>query len=158
MKKLDIQNILQNTSDLNTQKKVGFVALVGRPNVGKSSFLNALLWQKVSITTHIPQTTRKRVLGIYNDLKSQIIFFDTPWIHKSEKKFNQAINNEAIESLKDADVILYFIDPTRQWGKEENYIKELVHITGKPTITVYTKSDLQKKREIPQEILHFFNN
>jgi len=149
MKELNLQDILENTSDLTKEKKVWYVAIIGRPNAWKSTFVNSLIWEKISITTNVPQTTRKRVLAIYNDDVSQIIFFDTPWIHKSEKKFNEQINNVAISSFKDAEVILYFIDSSREWGDEENYIKSLIDMVNKPIIKVYTKIDLKAKINIP---------
>jgi len=77
MQSLNLAEILSKTTDLK-EKKVGYVAIIGRPNAGKSTFINALIGEKVSITSNIPQTTRKRVLAIYNDSESQIIFFDTP--------------------------------------------------------------------------------
>ena len=149
MKELNIQDILDNTSDLTIEKKVWYVAIIGRPNAWKSTFVNSLIWEKISITTNVPQTTRKRVLAIYNDEVSQIIFFDTPWIHKSEKKFNEQINNVAISSFKDAEVVLYFIDSSREWWEEENYIKSILEMVNKPIIKVYTKTDLTPKINIP---------
>ncbi len=158
MKKLNLQDILDNTTDLKKEKKVGYVAIIWRPNVGKSTFINALLWEKVSITTNVPQTTRKKILAIYNDNDSQIIFFDNPWIHKSEKIFNKEINNEAISSLKDAEVILYFIDSSREAWEEENYVKELLEIANKPVIKVYTKADLKSKIKLPENALKISSN
>jgi GTPase len=150
MKKLNLQDILDNTSDLTQEKKVWYVAIIGRPNAWKSTFVNALIWEKISITTSVPQTTRKRVLAIFNDEESQIIFFDTPWIHKSEKKFNEQINNVAISSFKDAEVILYFIDSSREWWEEERYIKQILSMVNKPVLKVYTKTDLYTKINIPE--------
>jgi len=149
MKELNLEDILANTSDLTKEKKVWYVAIIGRPNAWKSTFVNSLIWEKISITTNVPQTTRKRVLAIYNDEESQIIFFDTPWIHKSEKKFNEEINNVAISSFKDAEVILYFIDSSREWWKEEEYIRQILEMVNKPVIKVYTKTDLKPKINIP---------
>ncbi len=150
MKKLNLQDILDNTSDLTVEKKVWYVAIIGRPNAWKSTFVNSLIWEKISITTNVPQTTRKRVLAIYNDDDSQIIFFDTPWIHKSEKKFNAEINNVAISSFKDAEVILYFIDSSRDWWEEEKYIRKILELVNKPVIKVYTKIDLKSRIKIPE--------
>lgn len=149
MEKLNLQDILDKTTDLTKEKKVWYVAIIGRPNTWKSTFVNNLIWEKISITTNVPQTTRKKVIGIYNDDDSQIIFFDTPWLHKSEKKFNEQINNVAISSFKDADVILYFIDSTREWWEEEKYIKSIIDMVNKPIIKVYTKIDLESKINIP---------
>lgn len=149
MKEIKLEDILQNTTDLTKEKKVWYVAIIWRPNAWKSTFVNSLIWEKISITTNVPQTTRKRVLAIFNDIDSQIIFFDTPWIHKSEKEFNQQINNVAINSLKDADLILYFIDSTREWWIEEDFIKEIISKTNKIVLKVYTKIDLKAKIQIP---------
>ena len=151
MQKLNLEDILKNTSDLTKEKKVGFVSIIGRPNAWKSTFINSLLWEKVSITTSIPQTTRKRVLAIYNDKDSQIIFLDTPGIHKSEKEFNKKINTVAIESIKDSDLIIYFIDSTRKWWEEENYIKEIISASNKTVLKVYTKCDLEPKIDISED-------
>ncbi len=149
MQELNLQDVLDNTSDLSKQKHVGYVAIIGRPNAGKSTFVNTLIGEKISITTNVPQTTRKNVLAIYNDDDTQIIFFDTPGIHKSEKSFNKHINDQAISSLKDADVILYFIDSSREGGEEEEYIRKIMEFVTVPVITVYTKCDLHNKINIP---------
>jgi GTP-binding protein Era len=150
MQELNLQDILDNTSDMSKQKKVWYVAIIWRPNAWKSTFINSLLWEKVSITTNTPQTTRRRVLAIYNDDNSQIIFFDTPWIHKHAKDFNKKINEVAINSFKESDLILYFIDSTREWWEEEKYIREIVDMVNKPVIKVYTKTDLPNKIQIPE--------
>lgn len=148
MQELNLQDILSKTGDLTKEKKVGYVAIIGRPNAWKSTFINSLIWEKVSIISNIPQTTRKRVLAIYNDLDSQIIFFDTPWIHKSEKLFNKEINKVALDSLAEADLILYFIDSSKNYWEEENFIKELISKIKKPILEVYTKIDLATKIDI----------
>ncbi len=150
MQELNLSDILWRTSDLK-EKKVGYVAIIWRPNVWKSTFINALIWKKVSITSSVPQTTRKRILAIYNDLDSQIIFFDTPWIHNSDKIFNKEINAQASSSINEASVILYFIDTTREWWEEENYIKTFLSEVKIPVIKVYTKTDLAPKISIPQK-------
>lgn len=150
MKELNLADILANTKDLK-EKKVWYVAIIGRPNAGKSTFINALIGEKVSITSNVPQTTRKRVLAIFNDDKSQIIFFDTPWIHKNEKDFNQKINMEAIRSMREADAVLYFIDSSRPYGDEERQIEDLIQYVNSPLIKVYTKLDLPSKIEIPMD-------
>jgi len=151
VKKLNLEDILASTSDLTKEKKVGYVAVIGRPNAGKSTFINNLIWEKISITSNIPQTTRKKVLAIYNDQDSQIIFFDTPWIHKSNKEFNEKINEVAIKSLEESDLILYFIDSSRPGWDEEKYIKELINKIKVPIIKVYTKSDLKSKINLPKK-------
>lgn len=149
MKELNLKEILENTSDFSKEKKVWYVAIIGRPNAWKSTFINSLIGEKISITTNIPQTTRRRVLAIYNDIDSQIIFFDTPWIHKSEKDFNKKINDVAINSFKDCEMILYFIDSSREWWEEEKYIRSILEMVNKPIIKIYTKTDLEAKINIP---------
>ncbi len=148
MQELNLADILSRTTDLK-EKKVGYVAIVGRPNVWKSTFINSLIWEKVSITSNIPQTTRKRVLAIYNDSESQIIFFDTPWIHKNEKSFNEQINKQALVSMREADLVLYFIDSSRESGEEEVQIEKFLEFVNSPIIKVYTKLDLPSKIQIP---------
>ncbi len=148
MQELDLQDILKNTTSLK-EKKVGYVAIVWRPNTGKSTFVNTLIGEKISITTNVPQTTRNKILAIFNDSESQIIFFDTPGIHESAKDFNKEINGQAISSLRDAEVILYFIDSSRHRGSEEEYIEKILENTNNPIFRVYTKSDLQAKIDIP---------
>lgn len=148
MQKLNLEDILKNTSDLKKEKKVWYVSIIWRPNAWKSTFINSLLWEKISITSSIPQTTRRKVLAIYNDEDSQIIFLDTPWIHKSEKDFNKKINEVALNSIQDSDLIVYFIDSTREWWEEEKYIKEEIAKSNKPILKVYTKSDLKSKINI----------
>jgi len=149
MQELNLQDILDNTSDL-WSKKVWYVAIVGRPNVGKSTFINTLIWEKIAITSHIPQTTRNKILAMYNDEDAQIIFFDTPGIHESQKKFNAQVNSQALSSLNDADIVLYFIDSSRPRGAEEEYIDEIIQKVEKPVFTVYTKLDLQPVIQIPE--------
>jgi len=150
MKKLNLQDILDNTQELK-KKKIWYIAVIGRPNTGKSTFLNTLIWQKISITTNIPQTTRKKILAIYNDIDSQIVFFDTPGIHESEKKFNEKINENAIWALKDSDKILYLVDSSRPYWNEEKYIESLLSKINTPIIKVYTKSDLKPLINIPEK-------
>ena len=148
MKKLNKDEILARTSELSV-KKVGYAAIVWRPNTWKSTFINTFLWRKISIVSGVPQTTRKRILAIFNDEESQIIFFDTPWIHIKEKLFNETINAEATKSLNDADVILYFIDSSRAGWDEEKKVKQIISNYKRPVIKVYTKIDLESKIDIP---------
>ncbi|MDD4151861.1 MAG: 50S ribosome-binding GTPase, partial [Candidatus Gracilibacteria bacterium] len=101
MIELNKEKILSRLNSQVQEKKVGYIAVIGRPNVGKSTFINSLIGEKVSIISSVPQTTRRRVLGIYNDENSQIIFFDTPGIHKEEKFFNKEINKQAMSSMKE---------------------------------------------------------
>lgn len=148
MQELNLEDILSKTTDLK-EKKVGYVAIIGRPNAWKSTFINSLIWEKVSITSNVPQTTRKRVLAIFNDNESQIIFFDTPGIHQNQKEFNEKINKEAIRSIREADGVLYFIDSSRPYWDEEKQIEDILEFINIPIIKVYTKLDLPSKIEIP---------
>ncbi len=146
MKKLDLADVIWEEDNSScVQKKVWYVAIIGRPNVGKSTFLNTLIGEKVSITSQIPQTTRNKILAIHNTQTAQIIFLDTPWIHKSEKKFNEEIVSQALSAIWDADLVLYFIDGSRPSGEEEAYVWDILSKTDTPIIHVITKSDLNQK-------------
>lgn len=110
-----------------TKTKSAFIAMVGRPSSGKSTFVNAVCGGKVAIVSSVPQTTRNAIRGIVTRGSTQLIFIDTPGIHDSEKKLNQKLKEVALEQFKDADYILYIIDAVREPGKEELYIvKQLV--------------------------------
>lgn len=147
MIELDINDFLQDKNPI-LEKKVWYVAIVWRPNTWKSTFINSLIWEKVSITSNIPQTTRKRVLAIYNDLDSQIIFFDTPWIHQNEKTFNKEINKQALVSMREADLVLYFVDSSRDKWEEEIEIEKFLEFVQSPVLKIYTKIDLKPKIEL----------
>jgi len=148
MQELNLQDILKNTTDLK-EKKVGYVAIIGRPNAGKSTFINTLIGEKIAITSSVPQTTRNKILAMYNDEDAQIIFFDTPGIHESQKTFNAEINNQALSSLRDSEIVLYFIDSSRDTGKEEAYIEDILTKINTPVFRVYTKRDLPSRIDIP---------
>lgn len=129
---------------VGTPKKVGLVALVGRPNAGKSTFVNALLGEKVSIVSQVPQTTRKALRGIWTDERCQAVFMDVPGIHDTQKEWNGQINEVAIRALRDADVILRFMDASRPWGPEEDKIEAYVKAARKPVVRVLSKTDLER--------------
>ena len=148
MQELNLQDILKNTNDLS-EKQVWYVAIIWRPNAGKSTFVNTLIGEKIAITSNVPQTTRNKILAMYNDEESQIIFFDTPWIHESQKSFNSEINNQALSSLRDSELVLYFIDSSRDTGKEEEYIENILEKINTPVFKVYTKRDLRARIDIP---------
>lgn len=141
MKKISLDEILSPEAE-NTEKKVGYATIIGRPNAWKSTFINQIIGEKIAITSNIPQTTRNKITAIYNDDNMQIIFLDTPGVHESSKSFNEHINAQALGSIKNADVILYFIDSTRQWGTEEKFLSEVIsQIKDKKIFRVFTKSD-----------------
>lgn len=148
MQELNLQDILKNTTDLK-EKKVWYVAIIGRPNAWKSTFINTLIWEKIAITSSVPQTTRNKILAMFNDEEAQIIFFDTPGIHESNKTFNSEINNQALSSLRDAEIVLYFIDSSRPAGAEEEYIADVLTKINTLVFRVYTKRDLNAAIEIP---------
>jgi len=127
-----------------TKKKVGYVALIGRPNSGKSTFINTLLDEKVSIISNRPQTTQKVIKWIYNDTESQIIFFDTPGINENKEGFYEILRENVLNSLKNAEVIVRFIDSSRQYWREEQEIEEILQNVSAPIIEVYSKVDLVK--------------
>ncbi|EKD66845.1 MAG: GTP-binding protein era-like protein [uncultured bacterium (gcode 4)] len=127
-----------------TKKKVGYVALIGRPNSGKSTFINTLLDEKVSIISARPQTTQKVIKWIYNDTDSQIIFFDTPGINENKEGFYEILRENVLNSLKNAEVIVRFIDSSRQYWREEQEIEEIIQNVSAPIIEVYSKVDLTK--------------
>lgn len=132
----------------NQQKKVWYVALIGRPNSGKSTFINTLIDEKVSIVSTRPQTTQKCIKWIYNDDDSQIIIFDTPWVNEWKEEFFTHLKWRVIDSLNNADVVVRFVDSSRESGSEENIISDILDNCNKPIITVYTKNDI-KKIKIP---------
>ncbi len=126
----------------------GFVSIVGRPNVGKSTLLNTILGEKISIVTSRPQTTRKRILGIRTTEKSQIVFIDTPGIHKPLHLLGEIMVREAKEALKDANIILLMVEP-RSPGRGEKLIIDLLkEAEGSPVFLLINKVDLIKKPEL----------
>jgi GTP-binding protein Era len=128
------------------KKKVGYVTIVGKPNVGKSTLINALIGTKVSIVTDKPGTTRIRLLGIRNDEDSQIVFLDTPGIYKEQDAMEKAMIEMATTSLQDADVVLFMIEAHRPWTKQDREIfDKYVRPLKKPVILVINKIDKLKK-------------
>lgn len=125
-------------------KKVWYVALIWRPNAGKSTFINTLIDEKVSIVSKRPQTTQKCIKWIYNDEDSQIIFFDTPWVNEWKDEFFEHLKSRVIDSLENSDLIVRFIDSSRSLWTEEDIISSILDNTNKPIIEVYTKSDISK--------------
>lgn len=120
----------------------GYVAIVGRPNVGKSTLLNHLLGQKISITSRKPQTTRHQVLGIHTDGVNQIIYVDTPGLHKeASKAINRYMNRAATSAIRDVDLVLFVVDRTA-WTDEDEMVLQQVAQSGLPAILVINKVDL----------------
>ena len=136
----------------NTQKKSGFVTLIGRPNVGKSTLMNHLIGQKIAITSDKPQTTSNRIQTVYTDDRGQIIFVDTPGIHKAKNKLGEYMVNVAEHTLKDVDVILWLVEPSTFIGAGERHIAEQLNKVKTPIILVINKIDTVKNQD---EILTF---
>ena len=132
--------------------KSGFATLIGRPNVGKSTLMNHLIGQKIAITSNKPQTTRNRIQTVYTDEKGQIVFLDTPGIHKAKNKLGEYMVNVAENTLKEVDVILWLVEPTTFIGAGERYIAEQLSKIKTPVILVINKIDTVKSKE---EILTF---
>ncbi len=135
--------------------KSGFVSLVGRPNVGKSTLLNSIVGYKVAITSNKAQTTRNILQGIYNDSNTQIVFVDTPGIHKPKNKLGQLLNEEAYYSIEDVDIILFLIDVTMPFGKGDNFVLDKIKKANKPTFLILNKVDKIKKEELFSLILKY---
>ena len=132
--------------------KSGFIALVGRPNVGKSTLLNAIMGRKVAITSNKPQTTRNLIQGIYNDDDSQMVFVDTPGIHKPKHKLGKLLNKQTYLTFNDVDVILFLVDITENLGKGDMFVIDLLKNVSVPVILVINKIDKLPRLEILKKI------
>ena len=130
------------------QKKSGFVSIIGRPNVGKSTLMNQIIGQKVAITSNKPQTTRNRIQTVYTDDVMQIVFVDTPGIHKSKNKLGDYMVNAAKSTLNEADVILWLVEPTDYIGAGEKSIIDNLKQVRTPVILVVNKIDTVKKEDL----------
>jgi GTP-binding protein Era len=128
--------------------KSGMVAIVGPPNAGKSTLLNALLGQKISIVTPKPQTTRNRIIGILNDPAYQIVMLDTPGLHKARKPLNLEMVKIAVSSLEEVDVVLFLIDVSLPMPEKQTQTVEYLESTSVPAILVLNKIDLLSKSQI----------
>ena len=133
--------------------KSGFTAIIGRPNVGKSTLLNCILGQKIVITTDKAQTTRKRIKGIYTTEQGQIVFVDTPGVHKPLNKLGEFLLDEAKVAVPDADLILFLVDGSEPAGKGDKWIAENILKTNIPVIIVMNKVDKIKKMDKVEENL-----
>jgi GTP-binding protein Era len=129
--------------------RAGFVALLGPPNAGKSSLLNALLGERLAIVTPRPQTTRSRILGILPRPGAQLLFLDTPGRHQSTKRLNRAYNAVVDEVARDCDVALLLVDRSVGWTEIHQELAEALRGHGHPTLLVGTKSDLRRARDQP---------
>lgn len=137
--------------------KSGFAAIIGRPNVGKSTLMNHLIGQKIAITSRKPQTTRNRIQTVYTDEQGQIVFLDTPGIHKAKNKLGEYMVNVAQRTFKDADVILWLVEASTYVGAGERHIAEQLKTCKLPVILVINKVDTVKKEEVPSFIQAYRN-
>lgn len=128
--------------------KSGFVSLVGRPNVGKSTLMNRIIGQKIAITSNRPQTTRNRIQTVYHDARGQIVFVDTPGIHKAKNKLGEYMVNVAERTFREVDMILWIVESTTFIGKGERHIAEQLKKADIPVILVMNKIDTVKKEEL----------
>lgn len=126
----------------------GFVSLIGRPNVGKSTLLNSIVGKKIAITSDKPQTTRNIIEGIYNEEDTQMVFVDTPGIHKPKYKLGKYLNKQAYYSIDDVDVIVFLIDGSEALGKGDLYVIEKLKEVTKPVILVINKVDKMPKEKV----------
>mgnify|MGYP001775005753 FL=1 len=132
--------------------KAGFVSIVGRPNVGKSTLLNTLIGRKIAITSDKAQTTRNNILGIYHDNDSQIIFMDTPGIHKPKNNLGKALNSKAYYTINDVDIVVLIVDITESFGPGDKFVIDKLKNIDKPVILVLNKIDKVNKEVILKKI------
>jgi GTP-binding protein Era len=128
--------------------KSGFVSIIGRPNTGKSTLLNAIVKEKVAIISSKPQTTRNLIQGIYNDEETQIVFVDTPGIHKPVDKLGVALNSQAYYSINDVDIVLFVVDASVSYGKGDKFIIDKLGDLKKPVFLILNKIDKLTDNEI----------
>lgn len=133
--------------------KSGFVAIIGRPNVGKSTLMNTLIGQKIAITSGKPQTTRNRIQTVFTDERGQIIFSDTPGIHKAKNKLGEYMVKVSARTLKDADVVLWIVEASTFIGHGDEQILEILSDVKAPVILAINKMDILKQKEDMLEII-----
>ncbi len=133
---------------LSLTMKSGFVAIVGRPNAGKSTLLNRLLGYKISIVSDKPQTTRNRILGVHNSDEGQVIFVDTPGIHKPGFLLNKRMMENVYQAMRDVDLLIHMVDASEPFGKGEKFALDLVAHSGKPCLLLLNKIDSMNKGKV----------
>lgn len=133
---------------MNEQYRSGFAALIGRPNVGKSTLMNSMIGQKIAITSNKPQTTRNSIRTVYTSKEGQIVFVDTPGIHKAKNRLGDYMVNVAKRSVSQVDVVLWLVEPTNYIGAGEQHILEQLKTVDIPVILVINKIDTVKKEEL----------
>lgn len=132
--------------------KSGFVSLIGRPNVGKSTLLNSILGKRIAITSNKPQTTRNMIQGIYNDCDNQIVFVDTPGIHKPQNKLGKVLNKQAYFTINDVDIVIMVVDISEKIGSGDKFVIEVLKNIDKPVFLVINKIDKLPRDEILKKI------
>lgn len=135
--------------------KSGFVTIVGRPNTGKSTLINAIVNEKIAIVSNVAGTTRNTIQGVYHDEDTQIVFVDTPGIHKATDKLGKHLNKQSYESLEDIDCILFVVDAASGLGKGDKWIIEALKHTTVPVILVLNKIDKLTNEGIMQAIINY---
>ncbi len=141
-----LQN-LNNRADLSDPKRCGLIAIVGRPNVGKSTLMNNILDQKISITSKKPQTTRHRILGIHTEAHEQVVYVDTPGLHKEEKRaINKLMNKAASSALGDVELVLFVVEAMK-WHDDDEMVLNKIIRSKKPVVLLINKVDEIKHKE-----------
>ena len=135
-------------NNTNEKFKAGFASLIGRPNVGKSTLMNQLIGQKIAITSNKPQTTRNRIQTVYTSEEGQIVFLDTPGIHKAKNKLGNYMVGVAQKTLSEVDVVLWLVEPSTFIGAGEKHIIEQLKKVNTPKILVINKTDTVKREEV----------
>ena len=138
-------------------KKTGFIAIVGRPNVGKSTLMNAILGEKVAIVSNKPQTTRNRIIGIHTKDDSQFVFLDTPGIHKPKNSLGEFMVKTANSSMTDADAVILVVDVSKEISSVEENVIEYLKKSGLPAIIALNKVDLCRREQIAETIQAYAN-
>ena len=140
---------------MNEEKilKSGFVALIGRPNVGKSTLMNHLIGQKIAITSYKPQTTRNKIQTVYTDDRGQVVFVDTPGIHKAKTKLGEYMSKAFETAIADVDIIIWLVAATDKLGADEQNIARLLEQTKKRVVLAINKTDLLKNKEAVLELI-----
>ncbi len=148
-------SLAQGSNKMEKEYKSGFIAVIGRPNVGKSTLINSLLGQKILIMSDKPQTTRNRILCILTENDAQILFLDTPGIHKPKHKLGEYMVRTAENTLREVDAILFVVDITEKPGAGERYIMERLQATDKPVVLAVNKIDQVSRKTILPAIANY---
>ncbi len=137
---------------MSEELRSGYVAIIGRPNVGKSTLMNHILQMKLAITSRKPQTTRKKMMTVYTEDRGQLIFLDTPGIHKAKTTLGEYMDKAAIGTINDADCVLWLVEPSVFIGEGEKAIAEILQKSGVPVILAINKTDTVKDSAVPPVI------